>query len=283
MTEKVDLADRKGLGREAIEAIDDPVARLRALMKRLLDPGGCPWDREQTHESLKQYMIEEAYEVCEAIDSGKDDDISEELGDVALQVVFHSELAEREGRFSFDDVYSKICTKLLDRHPHVFGDVTAEDSETVLKNWEAIKKDEKRRKADGQDAAAVSVLDGVPVALPSLQRARRLQEKASKIGFDWDRREAVADKVREEVEEFLEESRAGSREGLEEEFGDLLFSLVNISRFLDIEPEEALRRACRKFSDRFRAIETDAERRGHHLQDMTLKEMDELWDEAKRR
>lgn len=269
--------------RKAIESIRDPVDRLRVLMKRLLDPGGCPWDREQTHQTLKQYLIEEAYEACEAIDAGSMDDLREELGDVALQVVFHAELAERSGNFRLEDVYEGITRKLLDRHPHVFGEVKADDASAVLQNWERLKKDEKARKARDTGGSPASALDGVPVALPALQRAARLQEKASRVGFDWERPEDVAAKVREEVGEFLAAAASGSRDQLEDELGDVLFSLVNLSRFLDLNAEEALGRACRKFSRRFRQVETQADGLGRDLKDMTLKEMDELWDAAKSR
>lgn len=270
--------------REAIEAIADPVARLRVLMKRLLDPGGCPWDREQTHQTLKQYLLEEAHEAVEAIDNGDDAELVEELGDVALQVVFHCELAEREGRFALEDAYAAICRKLLDRHPHVFGEARADDSEAVLRNWERLKKEEKRRKAEGKGrpGAAVSALDGVPPAMPALQRALRLQQKASKVGFDWERVEDVAMKVREEVDEFLESARQGDQAKMHEELGDLFFSLVNLSRFLKVQPEDALRDSCRKFSERFRKVEAAADAAGRDLSSMTLAEMDALWDAAKR-
>jgi tetrapyrrole methylase family protein/MazG family protein len=275
----------------AIEAIDDPYRRLRTIMKRLLDPGGCPWDREQTHQSLRQYLIEEAYEAAEAISDGDDRELCEELGDVALQVVFHAELAERRGAFRIEDVYGAICRKLIDRHPHVFGAGQADTADAVLKNWEQIKKEEKRRKAEdaGVEKPKVSAVAGVPRALPGLQRAGRLQEKASRVGFDWDRPEDVAAKVREEVEEFLAHVGAdtGGRDGgngkLAEEFGDLLFSLVNLSRFLNIRAEEAMEGACDKFIRRFTAVEHAAEAQGKHLKDMTLGEMDALWDGIKAR
>lgn len=268
--------------RIAIEAIADPFERLRVIMKRLLDPGGCPWDREQTHASLKQYLIEESYEVCEAIDDGDMDALSEELGDVGLQVVFHAELAERSGSFTIEDVYSKICKKLLDRHPHVFGEVEANDAEAVLKNWEMLKRDEKKAKADEKGNPSHSILDGVPRALPSLQRALSLQEKASRVGFDWSSREGVEDKVREEIAELLESIGNESPAEIEEELGDLLFSLVNWARFLKVRPEEALARTCEKFSKRFRFIEEAAREKGENLSDMTLEQLDSLWEQAKR-
>lgn len=278
--------------RAAIEAIAHPFDRLCLIMKRLLDPGGCPWDREQTHQSLRQYFIEETYEACEAIDHGDDRSLREELGDVALQIVFHAELAERRGAFRVEDAYDAICKKLLDRHPHVFGSVHAPDAETVLKNWEEIKKEEKRQKqAEDENKKHVSAVSGVPKALPGLQRAGRIQERAARVGFDWDRTEDVAAKVREEVEEFLEHVGKDSKSGpegkldeaaLEEEFGDLLFALVNMSRFLNIRAEEAMQKASDKFIRRFIAIEQKAESQGKHLKDMTLVEMDELWNQVKK-
>jgi MazG family protein len=292
--------------RATVEAVRDPFQRLCLIMKCLLDPGGCPWDREQSHASLKQYLIEESYETLEAIDEGDDAALSEELGDVGLQVVFHAELARRRGAFDIDTVYEKICRKLIDRHPHVFGDAHAPTSGDVLRNWEQIKKEEKRQKAleQGRDHKKISALSGVPRALPGLQRATRLQEKASRVGFDWDRPEDVAAKVREEVEEFLAHVGAAGEgsapaddsppavaaraegpleaDAMTEEFGDLLFSLVNYSRFLNIRAEEAIERACNKFIRRFTAVERSAETDGKHLKDMTLAEMDALWNEVKR-
>jgi tetrapyrrole methylase family protein/MazG family protein len=277
--------------RVAIEAIEAPCVRLQVLMKRLLDAGGCPWDREQTHESLAQYLIEEAYEVVEAIEDGNDRDLCEELGDVGLQVVFHAELAARADRFDLGDVYDGVCRKLLDRHPHVFGDEYAEDADTVLENWEQIKKGEKLEKARMEGKSHVSVLSGVPRSLPALQRASRLQEKASSVGFDWVRVDDVCKKVCEEIGEFLEiAGQAGNqasnqgrdfRNRLDEEFGDLLFSLVNLSRFLDIRAEESLRRACGKFRARFEQVELNAGKSGRQLDKMTLEEMDLLWDQVK--
>ncbi|MCE5228202.1 nucleoside triphosphate pyrophosphohydrolase [bacterium] len=273
--------------RTSIEAIAHPFDRLCVIMKRLLDPGGCPWDREQTHQSLRQYFIEETYEACEAIDTGDDKSLREELGDVALQIVFHAELAERRGAFRVEDAYDAICKKLLDRHPHVFGTVHAPDAETVLKNWEEIKKEEKRRKNGDDETQHVSAVSGVPKALPGLQRAGRIQERAARVGFDWDRTEDVAAKVREEVEEFLAHVGKGpegklDEAAMEEEFGDLLFALVNMSRFLNIRAEEAMQKASDKFIRRFVAIEKSAESQGKRLKDMTLAEMDDLWNAVKK-
>lgn len=295
----------------------DPFRRLVAIMERLLDPDGCPWDREQTHESLKPYVIEEAYEVCEAVDAGDAEALREELGDLALQVVFHAALARREKAFDIDDVMSEICAKLIRRHPHVFGDVDVEGAQGVLRNWEQIKREEKERKARERAAAAngeanaasappphglqaddaggaasapptaapagpvPSALDGVPRALPALTRATRVQEKAARIGFDWDRTEEVWKKVEEELRELREAEASGDTKHISEELGDLLFALVNLSRFLGVHAEESLQLTNNKFIRRFRRVETFARARGLDLSRMTLPEMDALWDEAK--
>ena len=294
MTQQPDNAQlhQQDYDRQAVEAIADPFARLRVIMKRLLDPGGCPWDREQTHQSIKQYFIEEVYEACEALDLGDDEAFAEELGDVMLQVVFHAEMAERRGAFDIEDVLGHICDKLIERHPHVFADRSVSSSGEVLKNWEEIKKVEKKRKSAGKGSDEhVSAVSGVPQNLPGLQRAGRIQEKASRVGFDWDRPEDVAAKVREEVEEFLEHVGCTSKSGPEgklgeeamtEEFGDLLFSLVNISRFLNIHAEDAMQKASDKFIRRFVAVEKAADKQGRQLKDMTLAEMDALWDAIKK-
>lgn len=283
---------QKDFDRQAVDAISDPFTRLRVIMKRLLDPGGCPWDREQTHQSIKQYFIEEVYEACEALDLGDDDAFCEELGDVMLQIVFHSEMAERRDAFNIEDVLDHICNKLIERHPHVFANRQAKDSQQVLQNWEEIKKEEKKRNAAKKGSNEhVSAVSGVPQNLPGLQRAGRIQEKASRVGFDWDRPEDVAAKVREEVEEFLEhvgcDSTSGpegklTEEAMVEEFGDLLFSLVNISRFLNIHAEDAMQKASDKFIRRFTGVEKAADKQGRQLKDMTLMEMDALWDEVKK-
>ncbi|GAB4313026.1 MAG: hypothetical protein Kow0059_03970 [Candidatus Sumerlaeia bacterium] len=247
-------------------------------MDVLLSPQGCPWDREQTHESLKPYLIEEAYEALEAIDAGDDRELCKELGDVILQVVFHAALARQQGRFSIDDVCSAICDKLIFRHPHVFGNVAAGDSATVLRNWEAIKKEEKSQ----AQKRRVSILDGIPSGMPALARAHRLQERAAKVGFDWPRVQETIAKLEEEVEEFKKAVAANKPDAIEDEMGDLLFALVNVSRFVQVHPEEALRKTIRKFIRRFQHVEAEAERQGRRLEEMTLAEMDALWDDAKR-
>ncbi len=259
----------------------DPFRRLVAIMERLLSPDGCPWDREQTHATLRPYVIEEAHEVVEAIDTNDWDELRAELGDLGLQIVFHSALAQREGRFDVDDVYRNICEKLIRRHPHVFGDVEAEDSRTVLRNWESIKKAE--REARGATESPVSHLDGVPVALPALQRAERLQGKAARAGFDWENVGPVWDKIEEEMRELREIADAGDPDRLEDELGDILFAVVNLARFLHVHPEQALQRTNAKFRRRFLHIEARAREMGRRLEDMTLEEMDGYWNEAKAR
>jgi tetrapyrrole methylase family protein/MazG family protein len=244
-------------------------------MARLRDPvKGCPWDLEQDHKSLKVYLMEEASEVLDAIDSTVDHKLQDELGDLLLQIVFHAQMASERGAFEFSDVAESISAKLVRRHPHIFGDRQVKDAAEVVRNWEEIKKSEKGRQ---------SVFDGVPRNLPALLRAFRLQEKASVVGFDWKAANEVAEKVREEIEEFLEVSRANDRVKMEEEYGDILFSLVNLGRFLGLNAEFSLEAANRKFMERFGAIEENARERGIRLDSMTLEEMDALWEKAKDR
>jgi len=253
--------------------------RLVGIMKRLLDPDGCPWDKEQTHESLKPYIIEESYEVCDAIDRGDFDDLKEELGDVALQIVFHAELARRAGEFDIYEVLNSICNKLTLRHPHVFGDTDVKTSREVLANWEEIKKKEKSKKKKGD----ASILDGIPGNMPALALSWRLQERAANVGFDWDKTDDVRKKVMEEWKEMTRACSGGDHEKIEEEFGDLLFALVNLSRFVGVNPEQALRKTIVKFETRFRHIEKRAAENGRRLSEMSLGEMDKFWDEAKKK
>ncbi|MCC6547305.1 nucleoside triphosphate pyrophosphohydrolase [Candidatus Sumerlaeota bacterium] len=252
-------------------------------MDCLLAPEGCPWDRKQSHATLKPYVVEEAYEVCEAIDDGDPAELRAELGDLGLQIVFHSALARRDGSFNVDDVYTAICEKLIRRHPHVFGDVNAETADVVLKNWEAIKREE--RAAKNAPGNPPSALDGVPKALPALQRAQRLQGKAARVGFDWKEIGPVFAKVREEIAELEVEVNSGekSKDKIAGEFGDLLFALVNLARFLDIDPEQALHTTNRKFTDRFQFVEKGLREQGTAPEAATLEEMDALWDEAKKK
>ena len=249
---------------------------LVALMERLRGPGGCPWDREQTHESLKPYLIEEAYEVLEAIDNGNDSALCEELGDVLLQVVFHAELAREQGRFVIDDVVEAIARKLRHRHPHVFGDVEAKDAETVLQNWQKLKAEEKKRKGEGP----TSLLAGVPRDLPALLRAQRLGSKAASVGFDWESADQVLAKVEEEVRELRAD--LGNPQRRQAELGDILFALSQLARHLQADAEESLRGACQRFTARFERIERALRARGEELARTPFEELERLWQEAKK-
>lgn len=247
--------------------------RLVEVMRVLRGKNGCPWDREQNHESLKPYMVEETYEVIDAIDNGNDSELREELGDLLLQIVFHAQIANEEGRFTIDDVARAIVAKLERRHPHVFGEVSVRDSSEVLRNWEAIKKKEGKK----------SVLDGVPRGLPALLKARRTQEKVKRAGFDWKNWRGPVSKVKEELKELVDAIEVKNRKKVDEEFGDLLFSMVNLSRFLDIDAEESLRKSVEKFSRRFRYIEKKITDEGPKpMEEHTLDELDELWEESKK-
>ena len=233
----------------------------------------CPWDREQTHESIRYALIEEAYEVVEAIDEGNLQNLRQELGDLLLHVVFHTSIAEEKQEFTIEEVIRGIQEKLIRRHPHVFGDVHVSSSKEVKENWEKIKL------AEGRN----SVVDGVPRELPALMRALRIQDKASKVGFDWEQREDVWKKVQEELRELHREAASGDQERIEEEFGDLLFAIVNYARFLHVNPEYSLRCTADKFIERFHYIETKLKEQGKDITKTTLEEMDKLWEEAKRR
>jgi tetrapyrrole methylase family protein/MazG family protein len=250
---------------------------LVALMAKLRGPDGCPWDRKQTPESLKPFLIEECYEVIDALDEGDPAKIKEELGDLLFQIIFHSQLAEERGLFTIDDVISTNVEKMIRRHPHVYGDAKLDTDKEVLANWEEIKKKEK-----GYEDRK-SVLEGVPRHLPSLLRAHSLQERAARVGFDWSRLDEALPKLDEEVAEFKESLKKNDPEGIEEELGDIFFMLVNISRFLGVNPEDALRKTISKFIRRFRYIEEHAEDSGKALVDMTLDEMESLWQESKRK
>lgn len=248
--------------------------RLVQIMATLRSPEGCPWDREQTRESLKAFLIEEAYEVLEALDHGGKEKLQEELGDLLLQVVFHAQVAAELGEFSMGDVLEHITDKLVRRHPHVFGESRAETPAQALSNWERLKQAER---GGVQEASALS---GVPKTLPALLRAQRLQDKAARVGFDWGETAQVLRKVEEELGE-LKTAMERRPEAVEAEIGDLLFSLVNLSRFLHLNPEEALRKCIEKFTRRFRHIETAIAERGKSLTESSLEEMDALWEEAK--
>lgn len=240
-----------------------------SIVKRLRKD--CPWDREQTNESIKAATLEEAFEVVHAIDEKDDNEFKGELGDLLFHVALHSEIASEEKRFSLGDVIDSISQKLVRRHPHVFGNVEVNGTADVVRNWEAIKLDEGRK----------SILEGLPTALPALLRAFRVQEKAGKVGFDWSKKEEVWEKVEEEILELKDAERDFSVLEIEEELGDLLFALTNYSRFLRINPENALRRATHKFEKRFRFIEMELEKREKKITESNLEEMNELWDLSK--
>ena len=245
------------------------------VMDTLRGDNGCPWDLEQTHESLKRYLIEECYEVLEAIDEQDDDKLIEELGDVLLQVVFHARIAKEEGYFNINDIVKGICEKLISRHPHIFGSAAVNNSEEVLENWEKIKKKEKGFESHTE------VLKHVPKNLPALMRAEKVQKKAADIGFDWEKVEDAMDKILEELEEVKSAYKGKNMAKILEEVGDLIFSSVNVSRFLDIDPENALNYTIDKFISRFQFIEETALKKGMRLEEMSLAQMDELWNEAK--
>lgn len=245
-----------------------------AIMRRLRAPGGCPWDAEQSHESLKRYLIEECYEVIEAIDRKDDDLLREELGDLLLQPIFHAAIAEERGAFTMDDVLETLADKLVRRHPHVFGDQEIRTSEEQVANWEKIKKEEK-----GEERK--SALSGIPPHLPALMQAQKITEKAARVGFDWEHTDQVYAKVLEELHELEETMVTRDQERMESELGDLLFAIVNLGRFLAVNPEEALRKTIDRFTSRFGHVEETLHGRGIQLKDASLEEMDRLWNEAK--
>ncbi|MGB2633058.1 MAG: nucleoside triphosphate pyrophosphohydrolase [Candidatus Acidiferrum sp.] len=276
--------------------------KLVGVMARLRAPGGCPWDREQTHATLRTYLIEEAYEVLDAMDSGDDLKFAEELGDLLLQVLFHAQLAQEEGRFTIADVVREIYEKMIRRHPHVFGNKRAKTAADVLRNWEKIKAQERKEAEEVKEVQekkeekAGSVLDGVPRTLPALLEANQLTRKAARIGFDWENVEGILAKLTEETGELREALRnrggvgerpQGSRtrpgmQDIEGEVGDILFVAVNLARFLELDPEIALKKTSRKFSRRFREMERAARERGTTLAEVPREAMERLWEEAKR-
>ncbi|MCR4616035.1 MAG: nucleoside triphosphate pyrophosphohydrolase [Clostridiales bacterium] len=245
------------------------------IMKCLRAPGGCPWDAEQDHESIKKNLIEETYEVIEAINKDDKDLLCEELGDVLLQVVFHAEMESEKGTFDFDDVADGICKKLIERHPHVFGEIKVSGVDDVLTNWDNIK-----RKSKGQKSST-SAMNAVPRELPALMRAAKIQQKAAKVGFDWREISGAFDKLGEETGELKAALDAGDKDLAFEELGDLLFSAVNVSRFMDCDAEEALTGATDKFISRFSAVEKLAGERGIDMKTVGIEELDKLWDEVK--
>lgn len=259
------------------ELLNHTFANLREVIRRLRAPGGCPWDRAQTHETLREFAIEEVYELIDAIDQKDDEAIIEELGDVLLQVMLHSQIGEDDGYFTVDDVIKTVTEKMIHRHPHVFGDTQVQSVEDVHKNWEQLKREEKGH------AKRTSVLDGIPEHLPALMRSYKLQKKAAKVGFGWEKAEDILSKLDEEISEAEEAVRANDPVEMEKEFGDVLFVMANLARFYKINPELALNRTNEKFISRFSYMEEKLTGKGKKLQDTPLSEMDYYWNEAKER
>jgi tetrapyrrole methylase family protein/MazG family protein len=249
--------------------------RLVDLMARLRGPDGCPWDRKQTPASLRPFLIEECFEVVDALEEGSSDKVKEELGDLLFQIIFHARIAEEEQRFTITDVIDGIHEKMVRRHPHVFGTERLATDKEVIANWEEIKKREKGHED------RTSVLEGVPRNLPALLRAHSIQQRAAKVGFDWNHLHEVLPKLDEEMSEFKDSLKQGNAAKVEEELGDVFFTLVNVSRFLGVDPEEALRKTIGKFVHRFRFIEERAAEAGTSLGNMSIEEMDALWQKAK--
>lgn len=249
--------------------------KLLDIVAELHGEKGCPWDMEQTRESLKPFLVEETYEVLEAIDESDTEKIKEELGDLLFQIIFHCQIAKKRNEFDINDVIRSLSEKMKARHPHVFGNATYETSKEVLAQWEDRKKEEGKNRE--------SILEGIPKDLPSLLRAHRIQARASRVGFDWEKIDDVLKKLDEEMHEFREALNRKNQDEIEDELGDIFFGLVNISRFIGVNPEDALRKTISKFISRFRYIEIKAAESCKKLSDMTLQEMDELWDEAKER
>jgi tetrapyrrole methylase family protein/MazG family protein len=244
---------------------------LVAIIAKLRAPDGCPWDKEQTHQSLRENLLSETYEVLEALDEGDKDKLREELGDLLLQIVLHAQIAKDNGEFKVDDVIKSISSKIVRRHPHIFGSVKVKDADEVMHNWEALKKEEREE--------GVSVLEGVPEGMPALAYAYEISRRAVRVGFEWENIEGVIDKLIEEIKEIKE---SGSQEEKEKEYGDLLFTLVNVARWEGIDAESALRQANRKFFKRFAHMEELCRQRNIDFQKLSFKEKDELWEEAKK-
>jgi nucleoside triphosphate diphosphatase len=287
--------------------IGERFERAVSIMARLRGPGGCPWDREQTFDSIKPYTLEETYEVLEAIDNRDWDELPGELGDLLLQVLFYAQMAKDQGTFSIDEVLDRLCTKLVDRHPHVFGEVKAETSSEVLRNWQALKADEKKKKAGDNNTDSIpaeSVLAGVSTAMPALMEAYKLSSRAAQVGFDWPDMDGLFEKLQEETEELQQgltefpapgprsqvRGVAGAsgqqvsealRQHLEEEVGDLFFVMVNIARYLSLDPESALRKTNRKFKRRFQWMEEQLRASGRGPQQASMTELESLWQQAK--
>jgi XTP/dITP diphosphohydrolase/ATP diphosphatase len=253
------------------------LGRAAAIMARLRAPGGCPWDREQTFDSIKRYTLEETYEVFDAIERSDWAGLKDELGDLLLQVLFYAEMAEEAGYFTLKDVAENLSAKLIRRHPHVFGEVNAEDSDAVLRNWEQIKQQEKQARGGAEPA---SMLADVPRTMPAVMEAQKIGSKAAKVGFDWPDASGLFAKVDEEIAELMIEVEANHRENVEEEFGDLMFTIVNLARHLKVDPEGALRAANAKFRERFAAMEQAAGGR-ERMEAMSAEQLEALWERAK--
>jgi len=287
-TKKGSAAARGAAPKERKLTAGEWFEKLAAVQARLRAPDGCPWDREQTHVTLRTYLIEEAYEVLEALESGDDAKFAEEMGDLLLQIVFHSQIAREEGRFTVSDVIREIHDKMVRRHPHVFGEKRAKDSAEVLKNWEQIKKEERMAAGKGKagesekEKKPASLLDGVSKALPAALEGFQLTRRAARIGFDWENAEGVFDKINEETGELRGALNAKDAKKTEEEMGDLLFATVNLARFLHIDPEIALKKANVKFSKRFRQMEALAAETGRPLAEVPREQMEEFWETTKR-
>ena len=270
-----------------------PVDKLRDIMRKLREPEtGCAWDIKQDFKSIAAFTLEEAYEVVDAIERGDYQDLKDELGDLLLQVIFHAQMASEQNLFDFDDVAQSICEKMLRRHPHVFGDVVFESEAQLKASWESIKSEERRQKAasrqatgladDACDTAHGSALDGIASNLPALKHADKVQQRAARAGFDWPDTAPVWDKLSEEIAEVQQAIESDDSAAIEDELGDLLFTVVNLARHLGVDSETALRRASRKFENRFKGVERLALGRGVSLPDMDLKELDSLWDQVKK-
>ncbi|HXK01691.1 MAG TPA: nucleoside triphosphate pyrophosphohydrolase [Verrucomicrobiae bacterium] len=260
------------------ETAGEKFQRLVAIMARLRAPGGCPWDREQTFDTIKPFTLEETYEVLQAIDDRDWDELAEELGDFLLQAVFYAQMAAEQNLFRIETALDAINEKLIRRHPHVFGEESARSADDVKQIWGRVKEGE--QKAKGK--ATAGLLDGVPRALPALVEAQQIASKAAGVGFDWENPDQVLDKLHEELAEFAEARRTADREQLEDELGDMLFVLVNLARFVKVDPEQALRRTNGKFRRRWRHIEARLRERGRKPEESTIEEMEALWQEAKR-
>ena len=252
------------------------VSDLIDIVEILRSPGGCPWDREQDHKSIRRDFLEETYEVIEAINKDDKDLLLEELGDVLLQVVFHTQIEREKGTFQLSDVADGVCKKMIERHPHVFGEINVETSEQVLENWDVIKKRTKQQKTQTESMLSI------PREFPALMRADKVQKKASKVGFDWDSVDGAFDKVSEELNELKEAYKKGDKDNIHEELGDLLFSVVNVSRFVKVDSEEALTNSTDKFIDRFSKVEKMAKEQGMDMKNTDLATLDKLWDMAKK-